>query len=114
MRLLLNFYAFSIRQSIITILRCKDDDGAARKEDEGTEMRNHLFVLVREDLFAALAAGHPVLLLLAELRRGELGLLLRAFDLVAHGIELVFLIGILGETGTGTLTLHPVVAGRRL
>ncbi|PKS05983.1 hypothetical protein jhhlp_007816 [Lomentospora prolificans] len=69
-------------------------------------------ILIREDLFATLAAGHTLLLLLAGLVGRELGLLLGCGDLVAHGVELVLTIVILGgETGTATLALDPVVAG---
>src|SRR5690606_33792806 len=82
-----------------------------RKVADATE-GIHLVVLVREDLLTTLAAGHALLLLLAELRRGELLLLLAALNLVAHGVELILFLTLLLETGAGTLTLDPVVAGR--
>lgn len=70
-------------------------------------------VLIREDLLTTLAAGHTLLLLLAELGGRKLGLLLGGDDLVAHGVELLLLLTIvLLETGTRALTLDPVVAGR--
>lgn len=56
-------------------------------------------------------AYHAVLLLLAKLRCRELGLLLRTFNLVTHGIELLFLLTLLGQPGAGALTLNPVVTG---
>lgn len=71
-------------------------------------------VLITEHLLSALTTGHTVLFLLTELGRCELGLLLGALDLVAHGIELIFLVSFLRETGTSALTLDPVVTGRSL
>ena len=46
-----------------------------------------LVILVAEDLLTTLAAGHTLLLLLAELSRRKLGLLLGALNLVTHSIE---------------------------
>lgn len=64
-------------------------------------------------LLTTLAASHALLLLLASLRARKLGLLLGANNLVAHGIELLFLIIIISlEAGTRALALNPVVAGR--
>ncbi|TKW55191.1 hypothetical protein CTA1_1265 [Colletotrichum tanaceti] len=58
--------------------------------------------------------GKLTLLLLAELGRRQLDLLLGADNLVAHGVKLILLVGFVTlETGTSTLTLDPVVAGRR-
>ena len=53
-----------------------------------------------------------LLLLLAELGGRELLGLLGGLNLVAHGVELLLLVTLLGETGTGTLTGDPVVTGR--
>jgi hypothetical protein len=69
-----------------------------------------LIFLITEDLLAPLAAGHAVLLLLSQLRRGELLLLLGAFNLVAQGVELLFLVVLLGETRSCALALDPVMA----
>jgi len=74
---------------------------------------NALFLVRGEDLLATLASRHAVLLLLAQLGRRQLGLLLRRGDLVAEGIELLLLLLLALETGSGALALHPVVAGRR-
>ena len=63
---------------------------AVNQNQEGNFSKRaiRLIVLVGEDLLTTLAAGHAVLLLLAHLGGGELGLLLLAGDLVSHGIEL--------------------------
>lgn len=72
-----------------------------------------LFLVRGEDLLAALASRHAILLLLAQLGRRQLSLLLRRSDLVAEGIELLLLLLLALEARSGALALHPVVAGRR-
>ncbi|PTD06759.1 hypothetical protein FCULG_00006734 [Fusarium culmorum] len=70
-------------------------------------------ILVTEHLLTTLSAGHTLLLLLSRLRRAQLDLLLGGDNLVTHGVELLLLITVVSlETGTSTLTLNPVVAGR--
>ncbi|QBZ65042.1 hypothetical protein PoMZ_06746 [Pyricularia oryzae] len=73
-----------------------------------------LLVLVAENLLTTLPPGHTLLLLLTGLGAGKLLGLLGADNLVAHGIELLLLLAVVGlEAGTRALALHPVVAGRR-
>ena len=79
------------------------DEGVGKeKEREGKspECRRDCtrpLVFVGEDLLPALATSHPVLLLLAELGRGELLLLLGPLNLVAHGIEALLLLAVLAR-----------------
>ncbi|TLS26533.1 hypothetical protein PpBr36_04202 [Pyricularia pennisetigena] len=72
-----------------------------------------LLVLVAENLLTTLPPGHTLLLLLTGLCAGKLLSLLGADNLVAHGVELLLLLALVGlEAGTRALALHPVVAGR--
>ena len=69
---------------------------------------SRLLVLISEDLLTTLAAGHAVLLLLSQFGRGQLLGFLVALDLVAHGIELLFVVVLLGQSGAAALSLNPI------
>ncbi|TLD24339.1 hypothetical protein PspLS_06344 [Pyricularia sp. CBS 133598] len=73
-----------------------------------------LLVFVAENLLTTLPPGHTLLLLLTGLGAGKLLGLLGADNLVAHGVELLLLLAVVGlEARARALTLDPVVAGRR-
>ena len=83
-----------------------------KNSPEAARGAQNLVVLVREDLLASLAASHSILLLLTQLRGGELLCLLGVLDLVTHGIVLILVLSsLLVDTGSRALTLNPVVAG---